>query len=96
VTYNLIIPEQARQDLKDITKYIADDSPIRARSFIKELKTYFEDRLKQLPLSGKAVKGLVRMLPYKRYIILYIVDENKKLVKILNIFAGGRDWESFL
>ena len=49
-----------------------------------------------MPLSGRIIKGQIRMTPYKRYVILYIVDEGNSLVKILHIFAGGRDWESFL
>ena len=96
MNYKIFIPNQVRQELKDIAKYIAQDNPIRAQSFIKELRDYFEDRLGFMPLSGRIIKDQVRMTPYKRYVILYIADEENKLVKILHIFAGGRDWESFL
>ena len=96
MSYRIIIANGVRADLKDIAKYIAENNPVRAKSFIKELRLYFYDRLREHPLSGKKVKGSVRMLPYKRYIILYIVDSKEKLVRIVNIFAGGKDWQNSL
>ena len=56
------------------------------------MRESLESRLKQMPLAGKKIKGSIRMMPYKRYVILYSVDEDERLVKLLHIFGGGQDW----
>lgn len=94
--YHLKTSPKAKNDLKEIFKYIANQNVIRARTFIKELRSYLEERLQYLPFSGKVVKKPIRILIYKRYAALYIVDEEMRSVKILHIFAGGLDWENKL
>ena len=96
MNYQIIIPKNVEDDLEEIATYIALDNFQKAMSFVDELKDYISKRLGFMPLSGRIIKGQIRMTPYKRYVILYIVDEGNSLVKILHIFAGGRDWESFL
>lgn len=94
MVYSLITTKQAKQDLKDIAKYIARENPVRAMTFIDEMESYFKERLSHFPLSTKLITNTIRILPYKRYGALYIVDEREKLVKVLHIFAGGQDWEN--
>lgn len=94
--YKIITTKQAKQNLKEIVNYISEDNPYRAVIFSREVRGCIEERLSSFPLSTKLVTDTIRMLPYKRYVILYMVDEAKKLVKILNIFAGGQDWESLV
>ena len=96
MNYQIIITEQADQNLENIGDYIAEDNPARAISFIREIRGYLEERLSHFPFSAKLVTNTIRMLPYKRYSVLYIVDEDQKSVKILHIFAGGQDWESII
>ena len=96
MTYSLITTRQAKQDLKDIAKYIAPENPVRAMTFIDEMEKYLEERLSHFPFSAKLVTHTIRMLPYKRYGILYIVDEKENSVKVLHIFAGGQDWENII
>lgn len=96
MSYDVIISPKARLDLKNIALYIANDNVVRARSFTKELKQYFEDRLQNMPLSGRVIKGDIRMIPYKRYNTLYMVNEAQKRVFVLHIFAGAMDWESYI
>ena len=73
--------------------YIAEANPERAESFIEEMKVFFEKRLESMPLSAMEVKKGIRMLPYKRYSIFYTVNEKEKIVSVLYVFAGGRDWD---
>ncbi len=94
--YSLITTKQAKQDLKNIAKYIARENPIRAMTFIDEMEKYFEERLVHLPHSAKLVTNTIRMLPYKRYGAFYLIDETENLVKVLHIFAGGQDWENII
>ncbi len=94
--YHIIITEQAEQDLENIADYIAEDNLARSISFIKEIREYFLERLSLFPLSAKLITNTIRMLPYKRYGVLYLVDEKTKLVKIIHIFAGGQNWENII
>ena len=94
MSYNLVFSKKIELDLQDIAFYIAQDNPVRAITFVDELISYFHEILKYFPFSGKKVKGKIRRLTYKRYVILYDVNEKKKLVTLLHIFAGGQDWKS--
>jgi plasmid stabilization system protein ParE len=96
MNYRIIVTHQARQDLKDISKIIAKDKPLVARRFVSGLKKYFDDRLRYFPFSGRQIERNVGMLTYKKHIILYDASEGEKTVKILHIFAGGRNWEECL
>ena len=95
MTYSLITTRQAKQDLKDIAKYIARENPVRAMTFIDEMEKYLEERLSHFPHSAKLVTHTIRMLPYKRYGILYIVDEVNMIVKVLRIVSGRQDWSDW-
>lgn len=84
--YEIFITNQARQNLKDITLYIAQDNPKRAKSFIADLKNHINKRLVNSPLSASIVGKKIRMIPFKRYIILYQV--NKKAQRVLEAKIG--------
>lgn len=94
--YKVLLSKKAEKQLEDIVFYIGLDNLQRAKSFTMEMRSFFITRLSHMPLSCKKVKNEVRMLPYKRYGILYIVDEINNLVKVLYIFSGGQDWEEWL
>ena len=94
--YRIIIPKTAQDDLEEIATYIGLDNLQKAMSFIDELREYIIRRLGFMPLSAKIVKNQIRMTPYKRYNIFYIVSESNKIVTIIHIFAGGRDWENII
>ena len=47
----VIIPESIEQRFVDIAGYIGQDNPIRAISFVKELRKRFEDQLSLMPMN---------------------------------------------
>ena len=93
--YKVVFSPHSRSNLKDISLFIAEDNVIRAVTFIDEMMVYFTQRLSNFPLSSPKVKGEIRMLPYKRYGILYIVDEVNAVVKVLHIISGRQDWSDW-
>ena len=93
MSYNIIITNDAEENLVDIACYIAEDNPLRAESFLEEMSDFFTRRLESIPLSAIEVKKGIRMLPYKRYSIFYTVNKEAKIVSVLHVFAGGRDWD---
>lgn len=82
---------QSRDDLREIRKFIARDSPIAAANFIRKLRTSVE-RLRVHPESGQVVRELgdtaVREILYGQYRIIYQCGPNR--VEILAVFHGAR------
>ena len=90
---------QAHQDIKDIFDWIASESghPPTAEKFIGRIYDACET-LREFPLKGRARDDLqqgVRTLPFERIaVITYRVLPDE--VEVLNIFYGGRDWETIV
>ena len=93
------IRAQANQDIKDIFDWIASESghSQTAEKFIDRIYDACET-LGEFPLKGRARGDLqhgVRTLPFERIAVItyrVLLDE----VEVLNIFYGGRDWETIV
>lgn len=91
----------AIKDLEDIYDYIAEHSgfPERAWSYIEMLRYKCLD-LNTAPQRGQQRSDLMenlRVYPLdKKTVAAFIVDEKKQAVNILNIFYGGRDYETII
>jgi toxin ParE1/3/4 len=88
---SVIFSKQADADLEEIGDFIALGSPLRAASFVQELKS------KCLKLGNTASIGAprpelgegIRMLPHDRYLIFYREAENT--LRIVRILHSARD-----
>ena len=81
----------AESDLEQIGDYIAQDSPHRALSFIRQLRVQCQ-KLEQFPKSHRRFPELgqtAHIMPYGKYVVLYRVRE--EYVSIERILHGGRD-----
>jgi toxin ParE1/3/4 len=93
----VILLEGAISDLQDIYRYIAGQSgsPTTAIRFIRRIRRRCQ-RIGQVPFGGRARDDLqvgLRTVPFERStIIVYKVETAR--VRIVNIFYGGRDYES--
>lgn len=93
--YELLISEQAQQDLTEIWLYIANDSPDTADKFLDFILGKCQS-LCSSPLMGRTRDELlpgIRSLPVNRYIIYYRVTEIT--VEIIRFLSGYRDTDSF-
>jgi toxin ParE1/3/4 len=84
---------QARQDLKDIKDYIAQDSLDRAEQFVKTIAERFQ-ALASFPGMGRRYEVLaadLRGFPVGNYIIFYRSTEQG--IAIERILSGYRDLE---
>jgi toxin ParE1/3/4 len=82
---------QAIRDLEAIADYIAADSPIRARTFVREIQERCR-KLGNFPESTRQFLELgkdARILPYRNYVILYRNLPNE--VSIERVIHGARD-----
>jgi toxin ParE1/3/4 len=80
-------------DLREIAAYIAQDSPIRALTFISEIEERTNNTLSLAPKGGTVYKGETRFFPVSGYVVLYEIDESSKTVSVLHIVNGRMDWK---
>lgn len=87
--YNLLWRPRAESDLNTIIDYIAQDNPIRAKSFGQELRDKIRS-LSQFPeLGHKGRPGLpnwlYELVLHKHYIVFYHIVKETRSVEILRI-----------
>ena len=87
----LVLTEAARADLRNIRRYIAEDSPQNARVFIAELTAKISF-IAETGLTGSprdhVAEGL-RAFPYKRRCIYYRLYDDR--VVIVRVLHGAQD-----
>jgi toxin ParE1/3/4 len=86
----LVFSDMAEADLEEIGDYIALDNPLRAMSFIAELRSHCAQLLlfpEAAALRQELGEGL-RSQPHGRYLIFYRVAEHS--VRIERILQGNR------
>jgi len=100
-TYDVYFMPDAIKDLEDIYDYIANRSgfPERAWAYMEKLRQKCHE-LETAPLRGQQrddlMKGL-RIAPIdKKAVAAFTVNEANQTVLILNIFYGGRDYETLI
>ena len=84
---------RSRTDLRELKKYIAQDSPYYARRFIARIIASVE-KLADFPDVGREVteaeeRGDVRELIFQGYRIIYLRQENH--IYIVTVIHGSRD-----
>ena len=93
MAYKLIWSPLARDDLREIVRFISSDSPQRAQEFALRLIEH-TDRLHEQPLSGKMVPEHhlphIREILYRPYRIVYRVNHERQLVEIARIWHAAR------
>jgi plasmid stabilization system protein ParE len=85
----IIKDELFKENLQVVLKYIANDSKAKASKFNKQLSTQV-NKLGNMPFKFRKSSYYedenVRDLIFKGYTIPYLVDEEKEVIVILDIF----------
>lgn len=93
----VIISEEAEADLERIADHIAVDSPVRALSFVRELRERCET-LAEMPgtflLAPRYEACGVRRRVHGNYLIFYRVGETA--IDVIHILHGAMDYERLL
>lgn len=93
MAYQLIWSPTSRDDLHDLVRYIAKDSPERAEAFALRLMTY-ADMLQQNPEIGRVViewsDPTIREIIFRPYRIVYRVNKEREVVEIARVWHGAR------
>ena len=91
----LILSQQAKDDLVEVWLYIAADAPSTADKFID----YIHEQCRRLcssPEIGRMRDELIpgiRSLPAKRYLVFYRITSDA--IEIVRVLSGYRDIETF-
>ena len=93
MAYKLAWSLAARDDLHDITIFIARDDSDRAMSFGYQLISQ-TDRLQDFPESGRIVpeyrNEIIREIIFPPYRIVYRVDRKSKVCEIVRVWHSAR------
>jgi toxin ParE1/3/4 len=93
----LLITPEARRDLESIGDWIANDSPLRALTFVEELESACAEILlfpEKYPIAIRYEKIALRRKVHGNYLIFYRVVTDQ--VQIIHILHGARDYEGLL
>lgn len=101
--YKVILTDTAKQDLREIALYIAEEAKDKeiAKTFVNELREKTKN-LQEYPNRGslpddRVLKALgYKFLVHKEYLLFYLVDENGKKVYVMAIFNCKRDYMKVL
>jgi toxin ParE1/3/4 len=87
----------AKQDLKEINRFIALDNPAASKRFVAAVKQQCQT-LSDFPEMGRLWQELtppLRSFPIGNYLIFYHPD-GKKSIQVIAVVSGYRDLETFL
>ena len=89
--YEVVLTEPARDDLRDILYFIAQDNPQAAVIFRDRLIAEAETLIR-FPYRGRLMRRRenVRKLVYRSYLIVYRITESRRTVQILRFWHGAR------
>lgn len=101
--YEVKVSEQVERDLRGIFEYIAFElqSPENASGQLDRLEKHIlrldtmPERCRRYEKEPWKSRGL-RILPVDHYVVLYIPNEDKKIVTILRVMYAGRDVDNQL
>jgi plasmid stabilization system protein ParE len=91
----VLFTEHAEADFDDISDFIAADNPRRALSFVTELQERSIAFLSATPNAGTRV-GEQRFAVFGRYVAVYHVDDEERIVTVMIVSEGHRDWKKLL
>ena len=101
--YKIQFSKDARKDLKDIYIYIKYNlqEPIIAKKLIDKIRKEIY-KLEDNPIVYTIIKDEIikkreiRKIKVNNYIVFYRVEENNKIVEIVRIMYGRRNWTKII
>lgn len=103
MAYNLYITDAANESLDDIVYYMVYElkNPSAAFGFLKQVEMKLEkvranpEMYEHVRDTRLLIKGY-RKIPVGNYVIIYLVDDEKKEIEIRDIFYCREDYKRFL
>lgn len=101
--YTVVLSSEAQKDIEAIYEYIA--AVLNEKEIAKNMLTLLRKNilsLNEMPGRFRLYESEpwksrgVHIMPIKKYLVFYIVNENKKSVDILRVIYGSRNVENIL
>lgn len=93
----VVVSANAEADLEEIGDWIARDNPIRAASFVRELREAclsLAEMPRAFPVVPHRPNSGIRRKPYRSYLIYYSAGKDR--VEILHVLHGARDTDPII
>lgn len=93
---DLVYSGKSRDDLENILRYIARDSPGSARRWVAAIEARCE-KLRSFPEMGVERSDLsvgLRIFPFRRAIIAYRILPDR--IRIVRVLYGGQDYAALM
>lgn len=103
MAYSLFITDSANESLDEIIYYMIHKlkNPTAAMDFLNKVQKKYE-KVRENPEMYEyvrdrrlAMKGY-RKIPVDNYVIIYLVDDEKKEIEIRDVFYCGEDYKRYL
>ena len=99
MSYAVVITDTAKQDLRDIAIWIAEQSKDieTAKRFVDELRGKCK-KLERFPSKGSFPRDRVlksagfRFVTHGEYLVFYLIDKESKTVNVMAIFNAKKDY----
>lgn len=99
MSYTVVMTDTAKQDLREITIWIAEQAKDIevAKRFVNELRERCK-KLDEFPSTGSFPRDHIlksagfRFVTHKEYLVFYIIDEENKTVNVMAIFNAKKDY----
>ncbi len=99
MSYMVVITDTAKQDLREIALWIAEQSKDIeiAKRFVNELRERCK-KLDEFPSTGSFPRDRVlksagfRFVTHKEYLIFFLIEEESKTVNVMAIFNAKKDY----
>ena len=89
--HTVVFTQDAEDDFDEIIDYIAEDNPVRAISFIEELRDSVTNTLEFVPKGGGRVLD-AWYFTFGNYIVIYDIDDEFTRVVVHMVTHGSREW----
>lgn len=95
MAYRLIYTKPAERDLEEIVRFIAQDN-VRAAHEVGLALAELAESLTGFPLRGTVLRGRigVHKVVQAPYVVLYRVDQERQMVRVLRFWHARRDPKS--
>ena len=93
----VVFSDAAKADLEHISDYIAADRPVRAETFVSELRSValrLGEMPKAFPLIPRYERHGIRRRAFGSFLIFYRIEGEQVL--IVHVLHGARDYERLL
>lgn len=95
----VVLTEKAIADLIRIGRFIQEDNPARAVTFVEELEQRCQGlagMARAFPLLPGREQAGIRRRSHGNYLIFYRFSEAEALVEVLHVLNGAQDYDAIL